>query len=98
MSKSEMVSAPVGLVAFAFAVIHEFCQERGTALDGGWLQEQALKFGVIQPVPVTEPCGENCICAEVDDFPMDCLRIAPEIDALMAEAGQSPLDNPPAGA
>lgn len=40
--------------------------------DGCDLQDIAVKFGLLEARRVTEPCGENCQCAEWDDFPMDC--------------------------
>lgn len=45
-------------------------------IDGGWFQDTAEHYGLLVRVPVTEPCGENCWCAEYGDFPQDCLRIA----------------------
>ena len=40
----------------------------------GWdLEAMALKHGLLTPVTVTEPCGENCACAEYGDgFPTTC--------------------------
>jgi len=48
----------------------EFCGD----IDGGSLQDRLEEAGLLGNVPVTEPCGENCACAEWDDFPQDCLR------------------------
>ena len=44
--------------------------------DGADLQELAIKHGLFVEIPVTEPCGEACICAEVDDFPQTCYRFS----------------------
>jgi hypothetical protein len=43
-------------------------------VDGGFLQDAALACGLLTPVTATEPCGENCQCAEFDDFPQTCYR------------------------
>lgn len=43
-------------------------------LDGGDIQDLAVKHGLLAPVTVTEPCGENCCCAEYADFPQQCFR------------------------
>lgn len=42
------------------------------------IQELAVNHGVLVEVTVTEPCGDNCECAEVSDFPLTCYRLAPE--------------------
>lgn len=45
------------------------------AIEGWDLQEIALRHGLLKPVEVTEPCGENCACAEYgDEFPMTCYK------------------------
>jgi hypothetical protein len=46
-------------------------------LDGGSIQDEAIVLGLLHHVPATERCGENCFCAEWDDFPQDCLRLTP---------------------
>ena len=43
-------------------------------IDGGDLQDIAIGCGLLKPTEMTEPCGEVCICAEVDDFPATCYR------------------------
>lgn len=54
--------------------------ERGD-WDGGCIQEEATKAGVLVPVVVTEPCAaEECFCSEFfDEFPITCYRLAPFI-------------------
>ena len=43
------------------------------AVEGWDLEAMALKHGLLTPVTVTEPCGENCACAEYGEgFPMTC--------------------------
>jgi hypothetical protein len=44
-------------------------------LDGGSVQDKAESLGLLAEVTVTEPCGEECTCAEYyGGFPMKCLR------------------------
>lgn len=43
-------------------------------VDGGFIQDMGEKFGLLHNVPVTEPCGEECNCAEYGEFPQNCLR------------------------
>lgn len=45
--------------------------------DGFDLQELATTHGLLAPIQVTEPCGEDCNCAEYGDFPTDCYRFTP---------------------
>lgn len=45
-------------------------------IDGGAIQDEAERLGLLVRVQVTEPCGERCHCAEYDDFPQECLRLA----------------------
>lgn len=47
-------------------------------IDGGEAQDKAEALGLLVRVNVTEPCGEDCWCAEWDDFPQECLREAKE--------------------
>ena len=49
----------------------------GCDLDGGDVQDRALMLGLLVEVEVAEPCGESCNCAEWDDFPQSCMRLAP---------------------
>mgnify|MGYP001572092811 CR=1 FL=1 len=48
-------------------------------VDGGAIQDWGLELGLLVKVQVTEPCGEECSCAEWDDFPQECIRLAPEL-------------------
>jgi hypothetical protein len=53
------------LRAFAQAVMRGFPETHG--VDGFEAQDLAVKYGLLAPVEVTEPCGEGCACAEFDD-------------------------------
>ncbi|QDP51249.1 MAG: hypothetical protein Unbinned7913contig1002_4 [Prokaryotic dsDNA virus sp.] len=46
----------------------------GNDIDGGSMQDIAERFGLIEKVIATEPCCEDCICAEVMEFPAECYR------------------------
>jgi hypothetical protein len=43
------------------------------AIEGWDLEALAVKHGLLMPVTVTEPCGENCFCLRYGEgFPMTC--------------------------
>lgn len=56
----------------------------GSDWDGGSIEESMERCGLIAKVRATEPCGEDCSCAEWDEFPQDCFRATP--------LGQSAID------
>ena len=66
-----------------------FCREAlavafdGCDLDGGSIQDMAEKYGLVEEVKMTERCGESCICAEMDDFPLTCYRYTEAFKALL---------------
>jgi len=62
------------LVQFAEWVIEQSREDLGD-VDGGSIQDKLLELGIFKKVTVTEPCGENCRCAEYDDFPQECIRL-----------------------
>lgn len=63
------------LIGFATAVLDSWPDG---GIDGGDLQDLGVRFGLLSPVTVTEPCNENCHCAEYyDEFPAECLRRVP---------------------
>lgn len=43
-------------------------------LEGGDVQERAVAAGLLVPTEMREPCGDNCACADVTDFPTTCYR------------------------
>lgn len=46
-------------------------------LDGGTLQDIAVKHGLLQPVVMKGPCSEECACTEyitADEWPSECYR------------------------
>lgn len=44
-------------------------------IDGGDVQAWAVECGLLEEWTPTEPCGEQCECAEVADFPTRCYRL-----------------------
>lgn len=63
------------LAAYGLSCL-EASRESFSDLDGGWLQDEAVRLGVLATVQVAEACGEDCTCAEWDDFPQECYRLA----------------------
>lgn len=64
------------LIDFARWVIDE---HRSTFCDvgGAEIQEKLEELGLLVEVPVSEPCGENCQCADyTTEWPTVCLRLA----------------------
>jgi hypothetical protein len=43
-------------------------------VDGGTLQNAAVKHGLLAEHEVAEPCGDGCNCASYGDFPQTCYR------------------------
>ncbi len=43
-------------------------------LDGAQIQEMAENHGLLVQKTMTEPCCDDCMCAEVSDFPTTCYR------------------------
>lgn len=64
---------------------HRICS---ADLDGGWLENKAIECGLLHHVHVTEPCEGDCDCAYWDTFPQDCLRLVPELEALVNESDE----------
>lgn len=44
-------------------------------IDGGDVQTWAVECGLLEEWTTNEPCGEQCECAEVADFPTRCYRL-----------------------
>lgn len=65
-------------------------------VDGDFLQQSAIECGLIEERTVTEPCGENCSCAEVTmpvDFPTTCYFNTAAGKAAIAAADKEPPCN-----
>jgi hypothetical protein len=60
------------LAAFGAMVLKAHRDPDPADVDGGTLQDLAVKAGVLEARQVTEPCGESCMCAEVGQIPGEC--------------------------
>lgn len=47
---------------------------QGGDADAATIQELGVAHGLLSETTATEPCGERCACAEVNEFPMTCYR------------------------
>ncbi len=73
------------LSEFARWVIHAHRSESGD-VDGASIQDKLIELGLLREVTVTEPCGENCRCAEYwDEFPNQCLRLIEGVNVKVME-------------
>jgi hypothetical protein len=53
------------------------------------VQELAVNQRVLVEVTATEPCGEDCLCADaVPFFPAVCYRLAPDLRQPDADRGK----------
>lgn len=59
---------------FGLCVLEDARENLGSDVGGDDIQDWAIAHGLLTPVHVTEPCGEDCTCEEWDDFPQECLR------------------------
>jgi hypothetical protein len=75
------------LAKFGAAVIEEARGELGD-LDGGWLQDKAVECGVLEPVTALAPCGDECRCAEYDDFPQECFQYPDDVRSALTKGGE----------
>ena len=54
-------------------------------VDGAVLQEAAVRWELIVPKEMTEPCCDACTCAGVDEFPLICYRKQPALTGQEAQ-------------
>jgi hypothetical protein len=76
------------LAIFGRMVLEESRDSLGD-LDGGWLQDTAVKCGLLKRVEATESCGDSCRCVEFDDFPTNCYRYTEAAHAVKVTEGSS---------
>lgn len=61
------------LRAFAQDILRESRTSLGPGdIGGDFIQESAFKHGLLEKRTVTEPCCDNCPCADVGNFPTQC--------------------------
>lgn len=78
------------LAAFGAMALNAHRSPYPEDVDGGTLQELAVKTGVLESRRVTEPCGESCACAEIGAIPGDCYFMPEDvISASAALQGES---------
>jgi len=70
------------LAAFGAWCALEFRRELAD-VDGGSAQDAMERFGVIERKEVTEPCGEECVCAGYGAFPHDCYTFASDVSEFL---------------
>jgi hypothetical protein len=64
------------LLGFARKILNGYYDCAPGDLDGGDVQDWAVEAGLLVPTEMTKACGENCVCAEMDDFPQTCYRLS----------------------
>lgn len=64
------------LLEFAAEVLEDWFESG----NGDVLQEIGERYGLLQAVQASEPCGTVCSCADYGaDFPTTCYRYAPKV-------------------
>jgi hypothetical protein len=58
----------------------------GCGVDGGDLQEMLHHAGILEEYTAKEACCPDCVCQEVDDFPMTCYRYSSQYKAMLQAA------------
>lgn len=86
--QQQMEAELVSLLAFSGEILR---RHRGDDphdigdVDGGTIQDAAVKFGLLESREVKEPCGVSCVCAEVGEFPRRCYFYSPLARKCMLE-------------
>jgi hypothetical protein len=58
------------------------CCEPGD-IDGGSIQAQLVKLGLLETREVTKPCGKMCVCGPSEKFPVTCYFQPPGLRDLV---------------
>ena len=86
------VDATEALRKFALSIIAPDGDYLTGDLSGDYVEEQALKFGLLEKKIINEPCCDVCLCAEYDaDFPTECNRYT---DVLKETAATAEANKP----
>lgn len=67
----ELVRERDAALGFSGVILKAARDHIGCDVDGGDVQDAAAKYGLLEKVLVSEPCGEYCVCQEYG-FPTDC--------------------------
>lgn len=74
---------------FAGRVLDTYCRWLGD-LYAEDLQQDAVEYGLLAPVTVSQPCADGysgtCRCAEYGDWPVTCYRLTDAGRAAIAAA------------
>jgi len=73
LRKVENNTLLVSLKGFADDIIQAIW-DGYSELDGGEIQEFAVKHGIIEKYYAKEPCCEDCTCKEFGSLPCECYR------------------------
>lgn len=67
------------LAAFGAIVLRE--HHRIGDVDEMFIQNAAVKTGMLVWITATEPCGAECVCARIVKFPQQCLTSPEDVAA-----------------
>jgi len=77
------------LVKFGLAILDHWHEDHGCDIDGTFVQDAAESCGVTECIKVDKACHEDqCACAEITDFPTNCIRSAPCVAAARSALAQ----------
>ena len=85
-ARAERLAAALPLARYGLAILEMHREDCGE-VSGDTLQDEAERCGLLVNVTVTEPCGDECRCAEYyasDEWPVECLRYSPVAKAAFA--------------
>ena len=85
-ARAERPEAMLPLARYGLAILEMHREDCGD-VSGDTLQDEAERCGLLTHVTVTEPCGDECRCAEYyagDEWPVECLRYSPAARAAFA--------------
>lgn len=85
-ARTERLEAMLPLARYGLAILEMHREDCGD-VSGDTLQDEAERCGLLTHVTVTEPCGDECRCAEYyagDEWPVECLRYSPAARAAFA--------------
>lgn len=62
------------LVAFAKRIVER--SDGGRDLTGADVQDAAVEFGLMIKAVASAPCGDDCTCNDVVEFPVECYKLS----------------------
>ena len=85
---SDALAEVLKLAQFGAWAAGELRGNLGGEIEGGYAQDAMERFGVLVKNEVTESCGEDCICVEYGEFPVDCYKFPPGVAQILKECGK----------